>query len=76
MRRVPVTVKTRSGYPACSKALPTRVTLRRDHERQFAAATEREFFRAQLAYKNGPLSANLMVERANERVTKFEARRR
>jgi iron complex outermembrane receptor protein len=35
---------------------------------EYADATEREFFRGQLNFKNGPFSANLMVERANERV--------
>jgi iron complex outermembrane receptor protein len=35
---------------------------------EYADATEREFFRGQVAYKNGPFSANLLVERANERV--------
>ncbi|HEY0648647.1 TonB-dependent receptor [Phenylobacterium sp.] len=35
---------------------------------EYADATEREFFRAQLGYKNGPFTANLMLERANERV--------
>ncbi|MBL8772067.1 MAG: TonB-dependent receptor [Phenylobacterium sp.] len=35
---------------------------------EYADATEREFFRGQLSFKNGPFTANLMLERANERV--------
>jgi len=34
----------------------------------YADATEREFFRAQVAYRRGAFKANLLVERANERV--------
>jgi iron complex outermembrane receptor protein len=34
---------------------------------QYADATERQFGRAQLSYANGPLTANAMVERSNER---------
>lgn len=35
---------------------------------QYADATKREFGRAQLNYTNGPFTANMMVERSNERV--------
>jgi iron complex outermembrane receptor protein len=34
----------------------------------YADATERQFYRGQISYKNGPFSANLLVERAHERV--------
>lgn len=35
---------------------------------EYADATRREFFRGQVNYNKGPFTANLMVERANERV--------
>lgn len=35
---------------------------------QYTDATRREFYRAQVNYNNGPFTANLMLERANERV--------
>lgn len=35
---------------------------------RYADATERQFFRGQVRYDNGPFTANLMLERANERV--------
>lgn len=35
---------------------------------RYADATYRQYFRGQLAYKNGPFSANLMLERSHERV--------
>jgi len=35
---------------------------------RYADATYRQFFRGQVRYDNGPFTANLMVERANERV--------
>ena len=34
----------------------------------YADATRREFMRGQLNYNNGPFTANIMIERANERV--------
>lgn len=34
----------------------------------YADATRREFMRGQLNYNNGPFTANVMIERANERV--------
>jgi iron complex outermembrane receptor protein len=35
---------------------------------RYADATYRQFFRGQVRYENGPFTANLMVERSNERV--------
>ncbi|MBL8556673.1 MAG: TonB-dependent receptor plug domain-containing protein, partial [Phenylobacterium sp.] len=35
---------------------------------RYADATYRQFFRGQLRYDNGPFTANLMLERSNERV--------